>query len=110
MDFSIRDDRKMVANCLDAISYEIDLHRKANDLILNQQQVDDLVRVHVPALVGNWVSHYASASGASLSPYVLLGILDTINKLSECFMYPCRCGGGSQLRFYKDLTSKACTC
>lgn len=110
IDFSIRDDRKMVGNCLDAISEEVDLHKRANALILTQQQVDDLVKVHVPALIGNWVSHYATASGASFSPYVLLGVLDTINKFSGCFKYPCSCDGSSQPRFYKDLTSKACGC
>jgi DNA repair exonuclease SbcCD ATPase subunit len=110
IDFSIRDDRKMVGNCLDAISDEVDLHKRANDLILTQQQVDDLVKVHVPALIGNWVSHYATASGASFSPYVLLGVLDAINRLSDCFKYSCSCGGGPQPRFYKDLTSKACGC
>jgi predicted secreted protein len=110
LDFSIRDDRKMVGNCVDAIMEEIDLHSRAKTLILSQQQLDDLAKVHVPALVGNWVSHYATASVASLSPYVLLGVLDTINKVTECFMYPCGCGAGSQPRFYKNLTSKACKC
>ena len=110
LDFSIRDDRKMVANCLDAISGAIDLHKRAGDLILDSQQVNDLETVHVPALIANWVSHYATATGVSLSPYVLIGVLDAINKITECFMYPCKCGGGSQPRFYKNLSSKACAC
>jgi hypothetical protein len=63
LDFSIRDDRKMVKNCLDAISAAIDLHKKASDLILDSQQVHDLETVHVPALVGNWVSHWACPLG-----------------------------------------------
>jgi hypothetical protein len=110
LDFSIRDDRKMVANCLDTISGAIELHKRAGDLILGSKQVNDLETVYVPALVGNWVSHYATATGASLSPYVLIGVLDTINSVAECFMYLCKCGGGSQLRFYKNLSSKACAC
>jgi hypothetical protein len=110
MDFSIREDRKMVKNCLDAISQAIDLHKKAGTLVLDGQQVADLETVHMPALVGNWLSHYSTATGASLSPYVLTGVLDTIDKLSECFKYPCTCGGGTQLRFYKNLAAKACKC
>lgn len=110
LDFSIRDDRKMVGNCLEAISSEIDLHKRAGTLILEPQQVNNLETVHVPALVGNWVVHYATLTGTSLSPYVLIGLLDTINKVAECFMYPCTCRGASQLRFYKNLSSKACAC
>lgn len=110
LDFSIRDDRKMVGNCLDAISTAIDLHKRAKNLILDPKQVYNLETIHVPAIVGNWVSHYASSTGASLSPYVLIGLLDTINKVTECFMYPCMCRGGSNLRFYKNLSSKACSC
>jgi hypothetical protein len=110
LDFSIRDDQKMVANCIDAIVTAIDLHKRAGDLILDAQQIHDLEAVHVPAIIGNWVSHYATATGASVSPYVFVGVLDTINRVSECFMYPCHCGGASQKRFYKDLSSKICTC
>jgi hypothetical protein len=110
LDFSIRDDRKMVGNCLDAISAAIDLHKRAGDLILSAQQVNDLETVYVPALVANWVAHYSTATGASLSPYVLMGVLDTINKVAQCFMYPCSCGRGVQPRFYKSLSSKACPC
>lgn len=110
LDFSIRDDRKMVANCLDTISSALDLHKRAGDLILDAQQVHDLETVYVPALVANWVSHYSTATGVSLSPYVLIGVLDTINKVTECFTYPCGCGGGLQARFYKSLTAKACAC
>jgi hypothetical protein len=110
LDFSIRDDRKMVGNCLDAISRGIDLHKRAGDLILLSHQVRDLETVYVPALVANWVSHYATVTGVSLSPYVLLSVLDAINKVTECFMYPCKCTGSSRPRFYKNLTSKACPC
>jgi hypothetical protein len=110
LDFSIRDDRKMVSNCLDAISGAIDLHKRAGDLILAANQVHDLETVYVPALIGNWVSHYATATGASVSSYVFLGVLDTINKVSECFMYSCTCNGTPQPRFYRNLTSKSCSC
>lgn len=110
LDFLIRDDRKMVGNCLDMIICAVNLHKRAGDLILDSQQVHDLESVHVPALVANWVSHYATATGVSLSPYVLIGVLDTINKVTECFMYPCKCGGGWQPHFYKNLAARACAC
>jgi hypothetical protein len=110
LDFSIRDDRKMVGNCLETISSALDLHKRAGDLILDPRQIHDLETVYVPALVANWVSHYATATGVSLSPYVLIGVLDTINKVILCFMYPCKCDGRLQPRYYKNLTAKACAC
>jgi hypothetical protein len=110
LDFSIRDDRKMVGNCLDSISSAIDLHKRAGDLILTASQIRDAESVHVPALVANWVNHYATLTGASLSPYVLIGVLDTISRFSECFMYNCNCQGPVKLRFYRNLGSKACSC
>ena len=110
LDFSIRDDRKMVKNGLDAIKTEIDLHSAANSLILEQSQVNDFDSVHVPALVANWVSHYATGSASSLSPYTLLGVLDTIDKVSDCFKYDCSCSGKVRRRFYKNLSKKHCSC
>jgi len=100
----------MVGNCLETISGALDLHRRAGDLILDSGQIHDLETVYMPSLVANWVSHYATATGVSLSPYVLLGVLDSINKVTSCFMYPCKCDGSLQPRFYKNLTAKACGC
>ncbi|WP_022667205.1 AAA family ATPase [Desulfospira joergensenii] len=110
LDFSIRDDRKMVKNGLDAIRAAIDLHSAANSLILEQNQVNDFDGVHVPAIVGNWVSHYATGATSSLSPYTLLGVLNTIDKVSDCFRYDCSCSGTVRRRFYKNLSKKSCKC
>jgi hypothetical protein len=42
LDFSIRDDRKMVQNCIDTATSMLDTHEKATDLIL-------------PPLRGSWL-------------------------------------------------------
>jgi len=110
LDFSIRDDRKMVKNSLDAIKAAIDLHIAANRLILEQNQVNDFDGILVPAIVGNWVSHYATGAASSLSPYTLLGILDAIDKVSDCFKYNCNCSGTVKRRFYRNLSTKYCIC
>jgi len=110
LDFSIRDDRKMVKNGLDAIKAAMHLHNAANNLILDPRQVTDFNSVHVPALVANWVSHYATVSTSSLSPYVLLGVLDTIDKVADCFKYACSCSGTMTRRYYKNLSKKDCRC
>jgi DNA repair exonuclease SbcCD ATPase subunit len=110
VDFAIRDDRKMVGNCLDAISHDVRIHKAAGDLILDATDVANFEQVHMPALVANWISHYETGVAASLGPYVLRGVLDTVDDVAECFRYECRCGGGSVRRYFKSLTKKHCQC
>lgn len=111
IDFVIRDDRKMVENCLNAINHAVDLHSRAGDLILSATQTNDLDKVLVPKLMGNLINHYATGTTTSISPYVLLGVLDDIDKLVECFKHACTCvGGGAGTRFYKSLSEKHCAC
>lgn len=110
LDFSIRDDRKMVGNCLDAIETAVKLHKSAGRLILDQAQQDSLTKALVPKLVSNWVNHYATGSSASLSPYVLLGVLTDVDDFVDCFRYSCRCSGQPPRRFYDGLAGKYCAC
>lgn len=106
IDFAIKDTNRMVSNCLDAITSAVDLHQKAGTLILEAGQIDDLAKVHVPAIVGNWVSHYATGSGSSLSAPVLLGIVATIDALAECFRYDDASTGKVVRRWYRSLSSR----
>jgi hypothetical protein len=110
IDFSIRDDRKMVQNCLDAIDEAISLRSQAGSLILRSTQINNLSTSLVPNLVANWVSHYATGGSPSFTPHVLLRILDTIDQLTDCFKYDCRCSGTTRRRYYKSLASKHCSC
>jgi DNA repair exonuclease SbcCD ATPase subunit len=110
LDFSIREDRKMTGNCIDAISNAINLHKKAGTLVLQTSQLLKIETIYVPALVANWISHHSTGASASLSPYVLLGVLDSINDLCGSFMYECNCTGSLKLRFYRNLYAKACSC
>ena len=110
LDFSMRDDRKMVKNGLDAIKAGMDLHKAANSLVLLPNQVSDFDNIHVPALIANWVNHYATGSASSLSPYVLMKVLDTIDDVSNCFKYDCNCSGAVRRRFYRKLSKKTCSC
>lgn len=109
-DFAVRDDRKQVQLCLDAIAGQLDIYEAAGKLILEQQQLVDIRTHHVPAIMGNWLSHYATGVTASLTPHVLLNVLDNIDRLADCFMYDCSCRGSVQRRFYRDLASKQCGC
>jgi hypothetical protein len=106
IDFAIKDTSRMVSNCLDAITRAIELHKKAGTLVLDAQQVQDIDIVHVPAIVGNWVSHYETGSGSSLSVPVLRGVIMSIDALTECFRYDDKSGGSTVRRWYKSLSRR----
>lgn len=112
LDFAIKDHLKMVSNCLDAIKESLDLHKAAGQLILTPQQQHELDTMLIPALIANWVNHYETASGASLDPYVLLGVLDTCEKYADSFKFDCTClnPGTVTRRYYRTLASKGCKC
>jgi hypothetical protein len=96
----------MAQNCLDAITEAIKLHKAAGSLVLDPKQVSDLETVHVPAILGNWVSHYATSSGASFSAPLLQKIIQTIDDLAECFQYDDTSSGGIQRRWYRSLSQR----
>ena len=106
IDFAIKDTSRMVNNCLEAISSAIDIHKKAGTLILNAKQIQDIDTVHVPAIVGNWVSHYETSSGSSFSAQTLAGMIVSIDALSECFRYDDTSGSAVVRRWYRSLSSR----
>ena len=112
LDYAMDDNKKMVQNALDAIADEIDLLNRAGKLILEPQQVSDASKTLVPSLVANFCAHYATGAFAGVTAHVLLGVLDDVDKLADCFKYDCTCQqtGQTRRRFYRDLKSKACRC
>ena len=110
LDFSIRDDKKMVQNCIDAVKAALDLQTRAGGLILSAQQLQQFSAVLVPSLVANWLSHYSTATGAGFTPQVLIHVLDTVDLVADCFKYDCNCSGAHRRRYYKTLASKQCHC
>lgn len=106
IDFAMKDHSRMVSNCLDAITAAVNVYKQAGRIILDQQQVQDLDTAHVPALVGNWVSHYETGSGSSLSAPMLKGVIKTIDDIAECFRFDDNSGGTVTRRWYKSLASR----
>lgn len=107
IDFAMKETNRMVSNCIDAISKAVDLHRRAGTLVLDQAQVQALSNVHVPSILGNWCSHYETASASSLSGPMLLNVLQTVDNFSECFRWDDTSGGVVQRRWYRSLSSRA---
>jgi hypothetical protein len=110
LDFAIRDDKKMVGNCLDAVKVAIDLHGKAGCLVLSQTQIDDLANIHCPAIIANWVSHYSTGVSASILPSIYVKAISVMDQFSDCFKYDCKCGSTPTRVFYRSLSAKRCTC
>lgn len=106
LDFAIKDTNKMVSNCLDAIKEAIDLHQRAGSLVLEPQQVKDVLDSHVPAIVSNWVSHYATGGSSSFSAPVLNGIIVSIDDLAECFRYDDTSVSPTQRKWYNSLSRR----
>ncbi len=106
IDFAIKDTNRMVGNCLDSITAAVDLHDQAGTLVLDVQQKQDLDNVHVPAIVGNWVSHYETGSGSSLSAAVLSGVVAAIDALGDCFKCDDNSSGTTVRRWYRSLSSR----
>ena len=106
IDFAIKDTSRMVSNCLDAITSAIELHKKAGTLVLVAKQVQDIDTSHVPAIVGNWVSHYETGSGSSLSAPALGGVINSIDALAECFKYDEMSGGSTARKWYRSLSKQ----
>jgi hypothetical protein len=104
VDFAIRDDRRMVQNCLDCITSAVDLHQKAGDLVLDGGQVSALLGRYLPAIAANWVSHYETKATASLAPPVLRGVLKAIDDLADCFRYDDSKNGTRQ--YYRSLSQR----
>jgi DNA repair exonuclease SbcCD ATPase subunit len=86
-DYAIKSDNRTVGNALDAIKDSLELHKLANVLILSTQQQTDFSNRHVPAIIANYVSHYETGSGTPINAHVLLGVLQSIDDLVECFKY-----------------------
>lgn len=112
LDYAMDDTKKTPQNALDAIADEIDLHTRAGTLVLTEQQAADTTNTLVPSLVSNFLAHYNTGAFAGITSHVLLGVLNDIDALADCFKYDCTCRqpGQTVRRFYRSLTAKACGC
>jgi hypothetical protein len=86
-DYAIRSDQKTVGNALEAIKCAIDLYAAAGRIILTAQQQNDFANQHVPAIISNYVSHYETGGGTPINAHVLLGVLQAVDDLADCFRY-----------------------
>jgi len=102
-DYAIRSDNKTVGNALDAITSAIDLFDGAGKLVLSAQQKTDFRNQHVPAIIANYVSHYETGGGTPINAHVLLGVLQSVDDLAECFRYDDTSKTPPERKWYRNL-------
>jgi len=110
LDFSTKEDRRMVGTMLEAIQEEVQLHRRAGTLILSSEQETQISKFLIPALISNWVNHYSTGAVDAFSPNVVRRVMESIDALVRAFKYRCVCGGQPRERFYRNLTQKHKNC
>ncbi|WP_207759209.1 hypothetical protein, partial [Sandarakinorhabdus cyanobacteriorum] len=70
-----------------SITDAVALYQAAGRCVLSGQQITDLQTHHAPAIVGNFVSHYETGAGTPFNAYALLGVLQSIDSLVDCFTH-----------------------
>jgi hypothetical protein len=102
-DYVTRGDNRTVSTYLTAIVSMIDLYQAAGTCVLTAAQVADVKNTHAPAIVANYVSHYETATGVAIGAYALLGVLQSIDALAECFTWTDPAQNPPAKKFYGRL-------
>ncbi len=86
-DYATRGDKRTLSTYMDAITGAVTLFQAANRCVLSAQQITDLHNHHAPSIMANYVSHYESGAGNPFNAYALLGVLQSIDALADCFCW-----------------------
>lgn len=100
-DYATRGDKRTLSTYIEAIGEAVKLYHAAGRCVLTPQQITELQNHHVPSIVGNFVSHYETGAGTPFNAYALLGVLQSIDGLADCFTYVDP--SNNQKRFYRRL-------
>ncbi len=103
-DYATRGDKRTLSTYVDAIMDAVALYQAANRCVLTAQQISDLQNQHTPSIVGNFISHYETSAGTPFNAYALLGVLQSIDDLADCFTYVDSASG--QKRYYRRLDKR----
>ena len=84
-DYATRGDRRTLSTYVDAITTAVALYQAAGRCVLSPQQIADLQNHHMPSIMANYVSHYETGAGNPFNAYALLGVLQSVDALADCF-------------------------
>lgn len=100
-DYATRGDKRTLSTYVDAITSAVSLYQAAGRCVLSPQQIADLQNHHVPSIMANYVSHYETSAGNPFNAYALLGVLQSVDTLADCFCYAD--ATSNQRRYYRRL-------
>ena len=100
-DYATCGDKRTLSTYIDAITDAVTLYQAAGRCVLLAQQINDLQNDHAPSIVGNFVSHYETGAGTPFNAYALLGVLQSIDDLGDCFTWVDP--ANSQKKYYRRI-------
>jgi len=102
-DYATRGDKRTLSTYLEAITDAVDLYQAASRCVLDTGQINDIKNTHVRFIVSNFVSHYETGAGTPFNAHALLGVLQSIEDLAECFMWEDTSVTPHVKRYYRRL-------
>lgn len=100
-DYATRGDKRTLSTYVDAITAAVSLYQAAGRCVLSAQQITDLQNHHMPSIMANYVSHYETGAGNPFNAYALLGVLQSVNALADCFCWTDP--ANNQRKYYRRL-------
>ena len=100
-DYVTRGDKRTLSTYVDAIKKAVSLYQAAGCCVLSTQQIADLQSHHLPSIMANYVSHYETDVGNPFNAYALLGVLQSVDDLADCFRWTDQ--GTNQRKYYRRL-------
>lgn len=86
-DYATRGDKRTLSTYVEAITAAVALYQAAQRCVLSVQQITDLQNHHLPSIMANYVSHYETGAGNPFNAYALLGVLQSVDALADCFRW-----------------------
>ncbi len=100
-DYATRGDKRTLSTYVDAITAAVSLYQAAGCCVLSAQQITDLRNHHMPSIMANYVSHYETGAGHPFNAYALLGVLQSVDALADCFCWTDP--ANNQRKYYRRL-------
>lgn len=100
-DYATRGDKRTLSTYVDAITAAVALYQAAGRCVLSSQQIADLQNHHMPSIMANYVSHYETGVGNPFNAYALLGVLQSVDALADCFCWTDP--ANNQRKYYRRL-------
>lgn len=100
-DYATRGDKRTLSTYVDAITAAVALYKAAQRCVLSAQQITDLQNYHLPSIMANYVSHYETGAGNPFNAYALLGVLQSVDALADCFCWTDP--ADNQRKYYRRL-------